>query len=497
MYRQKSTKGQAKMLFNSLQFIIFFAAVTAAYYILPHKLRWIMLLIASCIFYMAWRPELIILILFSSLLNYSAALGISKGMGKKALVPALIINIGLLFVFKYLVFISTSLAKLYAYLGREYPIGEFDIVLPMGISFYTFQGMGYLIDVYRKEYKAEKNFFRFALFIMFFPQLVAGPIERADRLLKQLFRRNKFDADNISMGVKYMLMGYFKKIVIADRAAVLVNTVYNSPKDFNGIAFALATVFFAFQIYGDFSGYSDIAKGCAKVLGIDLMQNFNRPYFSSSIKDFWKRWHISLSTWFRDYLYIPMGGSRCGWLRRNFNLLVTFCVSGLWHGANWTFLLWGFLHGIYQVIENTLFRFKKWKDSTAKRLVMAATWPFRWMITIVLVLIAWIPFRANSISDCIYIFRNITTGFDRIYDMQFLYDTLNSLGLGVFDIIVVTAAIVFLMAVELISFAFEDVNVMMCKLPFVFRFAFYYIVAAFIIAAGVFSGLGEVIYFQF
>ena len=490
-------KGTVQMLFNSLQFIIFFAAVTGIYYVLPHKARWVMLLIASCIFYMAWRPELIVLILFSSLLNYTAALGIEKGMGKKALVPAIILNIGILFIFKYLVFISTSLAKLYALAGREYPIGEFDIVLPMGISFYTFQGLGYVIDVYRKTYKAEKNFFRFALFIMFFPQLVAGPIERADRLLKQLFRRNKFDVSNISMGAKYMLMGYFKKIVIADRAAVLVNTVYNSPKDFNGIAFIAATVFFAFQIYGDFSGYSDIAKGCAKVLGIDLMQNFNRPYFASSIKDFWKRWHISLSSWFRDYLYIPMGGSRCGWLRKNFNLLTTFCVSGLWHGANWTFLLWGFLHGIYQVIENTVFRFKKWSDSIAKRLIMAATLPFRWIITVALVLLAWIPFRANSISDCLYIFKNLTTGFENIYDMQFLYDTLNSLGLGVFDILLVLGAIALLMFIELISMPFEDINVMMNKLPFAVRFVFYYAIAALIIAAGVFSGLGEFIYFQF
>ena len=491
------TKGQRKMLFNSLQFIIFFAAVVLLYYILPYKLRWIMLLPASCIFYMAWRPELILLIAFSSLVNYTAGVLIGRGMGKKALVPAVLINIGILFVFKYLVFASESLARLYALLGREYPIGEFDIVLPMGISFYTFQGLGYVIDVYRKEYKAEKNYFRFALFIMFFPQLVAGPIERADRLLKQLFARHKFDTDNISMGLKYMLMGYFKKIVIADRAAVLVNTVYNAPEDHNGIAFAAATVFFAFQIYGDFSGYSDIAKGCAKVLGIDLMQNFDRPYFASSIKDFWKRWHISLSTWFRDYVYIPLGGSRCGWLRRNFNLLVTFCVSGLWHGANWTFLLWGFLHGVYQVIENTLFRFKKWKDSTAKRLIMAATWPFRWIVTIALVLLAWIPFRANSIGDCIYIFQNLHTGFENIYDMQFMYDTLNSLGLGVFDILTVLAAIALLLLIELISLPFEDINVMMKKLPFVFRFAFYYVIAAFIIAAGVFSGLGEFIYFQF
>ncbi len=485
------------MLFNSLHFLIFFLAVAVIYYILPHKARWVMLLAASYYFYMCWKPELIILIVFSTLVNYTAALMIDRGAGKKALIPALITDIGLLFIFKYLMFVSESFRWLYTLLGHEYPIGEFSIVLPMGISFYTFQGMGYLIDVYRKEYAAEKNFFKFSLFITFFPQLVAGPIERADRLMKQLFEKHGFDTDNISMGLKYMLIGFFKKVVIADRAAVLVDTVFNSPQDFNGIAFVIAAVFFAFQIYGDFSGYSDIAKGCAKVLGIDLMQNFNRPYFASSVRDFWKRWHISLSTWFKDYLYIPLGGSRCSKLRRDFNLLTTFCVSGLWHGANWTFLLWGFLHGIYQVIENTLFRFKKFEETTARRLLLAATLPFRWIITIVLVILTWIPFRANSISDCFYIFRNLTTGFDRIYDMQFMYETLNSLGLGVFEIMIVAAAIAFLMFFELISFAFEDINVMMNKLPFVFRFAFYYVVAGVILACGVFSGLGEFIYFQF
>lgn len=483
------------MLFNSLQFIIFFAVVAAVYYILPYKLRWVLLLGASCCFYMAWRPELIVLILFSSFVNYAAACFIEKGAGRRALVTALVIDLGLLFIFKYLVFINNSFAWLYELIGRTYPIKEFDIILPMGISFYTFQGMGYLIDVYRGEYKAEKNYFKFTLFITFFPQLVAGPIERADRLLGQLFSEHKFDTDNISMGIKYMLMGYFKKIVIADRAAVLVNTVFNSPENFNGVSFAIASVFFAFQIYGDFSGYSDIAKGCAKVLGIDLMQNFNRPYFASSIKDFWRRWHISLSTWFKDYLYIPLGGSRCSSLRRDLNLLVTFCVSGLWHGANWTFLLWGFLHGIYQVAENHIFRSNKNKQPN--KLLLGITLPLRWAVTFVLVVITWIPFRANTIADCFYIFRNLASGFDRITDMQFLYETVNSLGLGIFETGIVAAAIMLLMLIEFVSVKFEDVNVMLMKLPFVFRFGFYYLITAVILAAGVFSGLGEFIYFQF
>lgn len=489
------SERKGHMLFNSLQFIIFFCITALLYYIFPYKLRWVLLLAASYGFYMAWRPELIVLIVFSSFVNYAGAYAIEKGAGKKALIPALVIDILLLFIFKYLVFISNSFKWLYELLGREYPIGEFSVILPMGISFYTFQGMGYLIDIYRKEYKAEKNFFKFSLFITFFPQLVAGPIERADRLMGQLFKKHEFDTDNISMGIKYMLIGYFKKVVIADRAAVLVDTVYNSPHDFGGLALIIATVFFAFRIYGDFSGYSDIAKGCAKVLGIDLMQNFNRPYFASSIKDFWRRWHISLSTWFKDYLYIPLGGSRCSKLRRDLNLLITFCVSGLWHGANWTFVLWGFLHGIYQVAENHIFRSNK--DAKPNKVLLALTLPFRWAATFVLVVLTWIPFRSNTISDCVYIFKSLPSDIGRITDMQYLYETVNSLGLGIFEIGIVAAAIIVLLLAELISIGFEDINVMMKKLPFVVRFGFYYCIAAIIISCGVFSGLGEFIYFQF
>ncbi len=434
------------------------------------------------------------LILFSSLVNYTGARLVENGGGKRALIPALVIDIGLLFVFKYLVFVNESFRWLYELLGKTYPVGRFDIILPMGISFYTFQGMGYLIDIYRGEYKAEKNYLKFTLFITFFPQLVAGPIERADRLMHQLFAKHELNADNFSTGAKYMLMGYLKKTVIADRAAVLVDTVFNSPRDFNGIALLTAAVFFAFQIYGDFSGYSDIAKGCAKILGIDLMQNFNRPYFASSIKDFWRRWHISLSSWFKDYLYIPLGGSRCSKLRRDINLMITFCVSGLWHGANWTFVLWGGLHGIYQVIENHLFRNG---GKEPNKIILGITLPFRWFITLVIVILTWIPFRANSISDCIYIFGNLTSGLENVTDMQFVYETVNSLGLGIFEIAIVAAAIVFLMLIELISIRFEDIHCMLMRLPFVFRFAFYYIIAAIILSTGVFSGLGEFIYFQF
>ena len=301
---------------------------------------------------MGWRAELIILIVISTLSNWLLARLIYDKPEKKKvfLIISLIINFGLLFVFKYMVFINHSFMWLYDCFGWTYPIKDFDIVLPMGISFYTFQAASYTIDVFYGKYKPERNYFKLSLFIMFFPQLVAGPIERADRLLGQLFTKHKLELENISQGAKLMLMGYFKKIVIADRASVLVDTIYNSPQEYKGLPLVVATLFFTVQIYCDFSGYTDIARGVAKLMGIDLMINFDRPYFSKNIKEFWRRWHISLSSWLRDYIYIPLGGSRCSLIKKYRNIMITFLASGLWHGANWTFVLWGGLHGLYQVI---------------------------------------------------------------------------------------------------------------------------------------------------
>lgn len=483
------------MLFNSMDFLLFFTAVVMLYYILPHKFRWMLLLTSSYIFYMAWRPELILLILFSTFVNYFVSLRIHKIQNKvikrRWLIFSMVVNFGLLFIFKYMMFINHTFMGLYQSLGWEYPIGEFNIILPMGISFYTFQAASYTIDIYRGNYKPERNFFKFSLFVTFFPQLVAGPIERADRLLGQLFTKKKFNTDNISMGIKYMILGYFKKVVIADRAAILVNTVYNSPNDFEGLAFIIATLFFTVQIYCDFSGYSDIAKGCAKLLGIDLMQNFNRPYFSKSIKEFWRRWHISLSTWFKDYLYIPLGGSRVSKPRYYFNLMATFTVSGLWHGANWTFVLWGMLHGAYQVIgdiKNSIFgRFKV-------KFIL-----FDWIsmiITFVLVAFAWILFRANNISDGIYIIRNLTSGLSNITNYQYLYELFNSMGLQMFEILLVLGSILILIFMEMISYKYE-ITFLMSKAPVILRFIFYYVLMIIILGSGVLSSGGEFIYFQF
>lgn len=479
------------MLFNSFDFILFFIVVVFLHYTLPHKCRWIMLLIASCIFYMGWRAELIVLILFSTLINWGISLLIDKyrNRAKGLLVLSIIINFGLLFIFKYMMFINHTFMALYKHMCWNYPINDFNIILPMGISFYTFQAASYTIDIYRNSYKPEKNYFKFTLFVTFFPQLVAGPIERADRLLNQLFTKKNFNVNNFSDGIKLMIMGYFKKIVIADRSAVLVNSVFNNCTEYMGLSYIIAVLFFTFQIYGDFSGYSDIARGCGKILGIELMYNFDRPYFSKSIKEFWRRWHISLSSWLRDYVYIPLGGSRCSVTRKYFNIMVTFLASGLWHGANWTYVLWGALHGLYQVIGDIKDRLIPKRDN----LIINS---FRMIITFILVVFAWIFFRANTISDCFYIISNLFNDVTRITDIQYVYEIINNMGLQMFEILLVTGAISILFLSEIISCKM-DIHKLIDKAPFVFRFAYYYILVIIIFGMGVFSGGGQFIYFQF
>lgn len=480
------------MIFNSFDFVIFFITVVFLHYTLPHKLRWIMLLIASCIFYMCWRPELIVLLLFSTFVNWGISLLIDKyrNRAKALLILSIVINFGLLFVFKYMMFINHTFMFIYEYFGWQYPINDFNIILPMGISFYTFQAASYTIDIYWDGYKPEKNYFKFTLFITFFPQLVAGPIERADRLLGQLFTKKKFNVNNFTEGIRLMIMGYFKKIVIADRAAVLVDTVFNNCREFTGISFIIAVVFFSFQIYGDFSGYSDIARGCARILDIDLMYNFDKPYFSKSIKEFWRRWHISLSSWLRDYVYIPLGGSRCSRARKYFNIMVTFLASGLWHGANWTYVLWGGLHGAFQVIGDIKNMFMPKMDNFVINF-------FRIIITYVLVVFAWIFFRANTLGDAVYIAGNLFNDIANIGNMQYMYELVNNLGLQIFEIVLVAGAILILVFSEIISYKSEDIDKFMEKVPFVFRFGYYYILVVIIFGIGVFSGGGQFIYFQF
>lgn len=394
------------MLFNSLHFLIFFPVVCILYYVLPSvKTRNTFLLIASYYFYMNWEPIYALLLLSSTVITYLAALGIASQHDKKRkqlfLTISLILNLGILFLFKYYNFAADNITTLMTKAGLELAMPHFTLLLPVGISFYIFQALGYSIDVYRGNTPAEHNFFTYALFVSFFPQLVAGPIERSTNLLPQFKKLHKFSYDNFITGIKWMVWGYFLKLVLADRCGIYVDAIFNNLEHHNGGSYLLASLLFPFQIYGDFAGYSLTAIGAAKVMGFNLMENFRRPYFSTTVTEFWHRWHISLSTWFKDYVYIPLGGNRVSKSRRHLNVMTTFMVSGIWHGANWTFLAWGTIHGALQCTEKALGWDKAdWKGSQKF---------FHWLLTFVIVCLAWIFFRSNSIGDAFHIFNGIFT----------------------------------------------------------------------------------------
>lgn len=404
------------MLFNSLQFLIFFPAVVLVYWLLPAKgnLRNYMLLIASYYFYMNWEPVYALLIFFSTITTWGGALlleRVSDASRKRVLVTTLVLNLGILFTYKYLGFVGDQLRVLIDRLGLGMAIPEFNILLPVGISFYTFQAIGYLVDVSRGTLRAERNFFIFALFVSFFPQLVAGPIERAKNLMMQFHERHRFSGEKLISGLELMVFGYFMKLCIAENVAPYVDAVFNNLSQHSGPSVLLATFFFTFQIFCDFGGYSLIAIGAARCMGFSLMQNFRQPYLSPSIKDFWRRWHISLSSWFTDYVYIPLGGNRVKTHRHFGNLFVTFLVSGIWHGANYTFIAWGAYHGFLQCAHTAR---KKWvKFSLPHNRLFSALNIF---VTFLLVSLGWIFFRANSLGDALLAFRKIFTEPGMLYN---------------------------------------------------------------------------------
>ncbi|MBD0321593.1 MAG: MBOAT family protein, partial [Gemmatimonadetes bacterium] len=343
------------MLFNSFEFLVFFPVVAAILFALPQRFRKGWLLACSVYFYMSWSPVFILLILYSTTTDYFVAKRFetarSAATRKGWLILSLVTNFGALFFFKYYNFFIESWAAVRASVGLPTNVPLLGVVLPVGISFYTFEAISYTIDVYRGRIPAEKSYLRLLLFITFFPKLIAGPIERAGHLIPQFERETRLDRERLASGLRLMAWGFFKKLVIADRVAVYVNTVYAAPAEHHGATVLIAAYFFAFQIFCDFSAYTDIATGAARILGYDLLENFRRPYQARSIQDFWSRWHISLSSWFRDYLYIPLGGNRVSSARWCANLLIVFLVSGLWHGANWTYVVWGGLHGLYLVFS--------------------------------------------------------------------------------------------------------------------------------------------------
>ena len=392
------------MTFNSWEFLIFYPIVAALYFLLPKKPKWPMLLVASYYFYAFYQAELLFLIVLTTAVSFFMSHLIERtektSLRKLYLALTLTVCLGALFFYKYFNFLGASVESIIALLGKEPPSIVLDLVLPVGISFYTFQTLSYVIDVYRGDIKTERNFFFYALFVSFFPQLVAGPIERPGNLMPQLRETHAPSRENFTRGAKLMLLGFFKKICVADLVASYVSAVYNAPEGADSLSVILATLMFAVQIFCDFSGYTDIATGCARIMGIRLMKNFDHPYRATSIKEFWARWHISLSGWFKDYLYIPLGGSRRSPARNMLNVFIVFLVSGLWHGANWTFVVWGALHGLYRVVGTlTLSR----RDALIARLGFTPeSLPvriFRRVITFTLVCLAWVFFRANTIAD--------------------------------------------------------------------------------------------------
>ena len=483
------------MLFNSFQFLVFFPIVVAAFFMMSHRYRWAFLLAASYYFYMCWKPEYIILIIVSTLIDYYAGIRMGKAAQKskrkKYLILSLCSNLGILFFFKYANFFSESTRSIFNQFNIFLETPAFDYLLPVGISFYTFQTLSYSIDVYRGQKEPECHLGKFALYVAFFPQLVAGPIERSTRLLPELAKKVKFDADRVVSGLQLMMWGFFKKLVIADRLAIYVNEAYNHPAEYQGLTLILATYFFAYQIYCDFSGYSDIAIGAARVLGYDLMINFRQPYYARSISEFWRRWHISLSTWFKDYLYIPLGGNRTVKWRWYYNLMIVFVVSGLWHGANWTFILWGFLHGFYLVFAIASQNVRDKLASWVKLDRLPAIYNFlKTFIVFNLVGFAWIFFRANSIDEAFLIIHNISL-------LEFSTAELLRINieLGWGELLIAFASIIFLEFIHLYQIRTNN-ELPFGKSPAALRWAFYYVVTLGIIFYGVFNH-SEFIYFQF
>lgn len=447
------------------------------------KARNIFLLVSSYYFYMNWEPAYALLLLTSTVITYLAALGIEhfdkKERKKLCLIVSLVLNLAILFLFKYYNFFASSIEGILQSANWMVKFPEFKLLLPVGISFYTFQALGYSIDVYRGTISAERNFFTYALFVSFFPQLVAGPIERAKNLLPQFHAVHKFNAEGFIEGFKLMLWGYFMKLCIADSVSYYVDAVYNNLPNHNGISILLATFFFTFQIFCDFSGYSLIAIGTARCLGFRLMQNFNHPYLSSSPREFWHRWHISLSSWFGDYVYIPLGGSRCSEAKHQRNLFLTMLISGVWHGANWTFVFWGGIHGIFLCL-NSLMRKIFGKKESNKFFV-----PFKILGTFLMAMFCWIFFRANTLSDAFLAIKKIISQHGLLYG-----------GAGIPSILLPLSLIGLLMAKEIKDEFFKNPPQFMHNNKMVVSVASTVLMIVIILLCGQFNG-GQFIYFQF
>lgn len=487
------------MDFYSLGFFTFALITLVLYYATPGRFRWIILLAASCYFYATFKVACLGILALCTLVAYLAALGMErfyKSFTRKSiLIVALVAQLGVLFVFKYFDFLNVSMAEILGAGGISYSPIILNLVVPVGISFYIFQNIGYLTDVYRRNQSAEKHLGHFALYLCFFPKLLSGPIERAGNFLPQLREQIGFDAENVTNGLKLVCWGLFKKMVIADRLAAFVNVVYADPQAYSGVSLTMACVFYSFQIYCDFSGYTDIAIGLGQMFGLKLTDNFNRPYSATSVADFWRRWHISLSSWLRDYLYIPLGGNRVGPWRHYLNYLIVFLICGMWHGASWTFVAWGLLHGLYLIAGRATAGWRAaWTSAMGLHQHPALHRLIKICITFALVTLAWIFFRAETMSDAVYVITHLHTGWTTIFNG----DILSS---GIFitrsrlDLAIVLACLAFFGVIHKME-RHENMRRLFANRPIWLRFVLYYLLAAGILFLSP-PDAATSIYFQF
>lgn len=479
------------MLFHSFAFAVFLPAVFILYWALPHKFRWILLLAASYYFYMSWNVKYVLLILFTTAISYGAARWLEREQRPKRrkwiLAGTATLCLGVLFFFKYFNFVSASVADCLKLFAIPLNPLTLNLLLPVGISFYTFQTLSYVIDVYKGDVLAERHFGYYAAFISFFPQLVAGPIERTGNLLPQIKSEHIFDYDRAAYGLKLMAWGFFKKIVLADTLAQYVGKVYGAPQNFQGFALVLATLFFTVQIYCDFSGYSDIATGTAKLFGVNLMANFKSPYFSGSVKEFWGRWHISLSTWFRDYVYIPLGGNQVGRVKHSINVMVTFLASGLWHGANWTFVIWGGVHGLAQVMEHAMALEPKPKS-------VGILWWIKVITVFLFMAFTWIFFVSNTTGDAFYVIGHALEGISS--PVSYLHNGFSNIGLGKMNLLFLLMSLLLLILYDYASLNQDVIHSISSKRTIV-RWGIYVLFIVWIIMNIPVARSTEFIYFQF
>jgi len=495
------------MQFTSINFLVFFLIVSTIYFIIPHKFRWVWLLICSYFFYMILNPKYALCIATSTIITYFSGLLIGNAnkirnqkksiqMKKFWVFASFSSNLGILFLFKYYNFFNHSLTRLLNLFSISNHMPSFEYLLPLGISFYTLQTLSYIVDVYRKDVLPEKNLGKYALFVSFFPTVVSGPIEKSKNMLHQFNEKHVFNYDRVKNGLLLILWGIFVKIVVSDRLAILVNTVYNNPNNYKGFTTFIATLFFTFEIYCDFMSYSDIARGTAEILGFKVTNNFQQPYLSRSIKEFWSRWHISLTSWFKDYLYFPLGGNRRGKLRSYYNIMIVFLVSGLWHGATFNFIIWGGLHGLYQIIE---YLFKPFKEKAVKIFkIKTEVFSFKILqifITFMLVNFAWIFFKASSFSTAITIIKNIFY----FNPWVLLNGSIFELGLDSKDFSISIIGIVLVITIDILRRT-KNLRIQLSKQNMIFRWVTYVSAVTVILILGLYGpgySMQQFIYSQF